>query len=85
MPACRWAIFQNQGELPMSLIDAEMYCHMKWLPESEYAHALAPEIEVYPIRDSSRVEYWLPVIERETLILCGCSENMFSYSRTFPD
>lgn len=63
VPACKWAIFSNTGELPMSLVDAEMYAYMKWLPTSGYRHAHAPELEVYPERDSSLVEYWLPIEE----------------------
>jgi AraC family transcriptional regulator len=63
VPACKWAVFANRGELPMSLIDAEMYAFMQWLPSSGYAHAPAPELEVYPAGDGSAVEFWLPVVE----------------------
>ena len=65
VPAARWAIFSNRGQLPGALIDAEMYCHMEWLPNAPYIHALAPELEVYPADDATRVEYWLPIIEKE--------------------
>ena len=64
VPACRWAIFVNRGALPESLIDAEMYCFLQWLPASPYRHANAPELEVYPARDDSLVEYWLPIEEK---------------------
>lgn len=61
IPACTWAVFSNRGELPMSLVNAEMYAFMEWLPASGYAHALAPELEVYPAHDSKLVEFWLPI------------------------
>ena len=65
VPAARWAIFSNCGELPMSLIEAEMYCHMGWMPASPYRHAAAPELEVYPADDPERVEYWLPIAAKD--------------------
>lgn len=65
IPAARWAIFSNHGRLPMALVEAEMYCHMEWLPNAPYVHALAPELEVYPVDDPVRVEYWLPVVEKK--------------------
>lgn len=61
IPACTWAIFSNRGTLPMSLIEAEMTAFAKWLPASDYRHAHAPELEVFPDRDDSLVEFWLPV------------------------
>ena len=62
VPSCKWAIFLNHGELPKSLIDAEMYAFMEWLPSSKYEHAHAPELEVYPAYDGALVEFWLPII-----------------------
>ena len=64
VPACTWAIFGNRGALPMSLIDAELECHLRWLPASGYAHALAPELEIYPAGDSQQIEYWLPICSK---------------------
>ncbi|MDD4570158.1 MAG: effector binding domain-containing protein [Tepidanaerobacteraceae bacterium] len=64
VPASKWAIFEGYGELPMSLIEAEMYAFMEWLPSSTYNHALAPELEVYPSIDQKAVEFWLPIIEK---------------------
>ncbi len=61
IPACTWAIFSNRGTLPMSLIEAEMTAFTEWLPASDYRHAHAPELEVYPDRDDALVEFWLPV------------------------
>lgn len=61
IPAAKWAIFSNKGDLPMSLVNAEMYAFMEWLPHSGFKHANAPEIEVYPASDSSLVEFWMPI------------------------
>ncbi len=61
VPACEWAIFTGRGELPMSLVNAEMDAFMRWLPQSGYRHAHAPELEVYPDGDDQRVEFWLPI------------------------
>lgn len=64
VPACKWAIFEGAGELPMSLVNAEMEAFMKWLPSSGYVHAHAPELEVYPV-SGAEVEFWLPVEEKK--------------------
>lgn len=66
VPACKWAVFSNTGALPMSLVDAEMFAFLEWLPASPYRHANAPELEVYPAQDENLVEFWLPVIEKES-------------------
>lgn len=65
IPAAEWAVFSNRGELPMSLVDAEIFAYTKWLPASKYIHANAPELEVYPAADSALVEYWLPIVKKE--------------------
>ncbi len=67
IPASRWAIFSNCGELPMSLIQAELYCRMEWLPNSPYLHAPMPELEVYPANNPELVEYWLPIVEKNAV------------------
>ena len=64
VPDCKWAIFTNHGDLPMSLISAEMYAFMEWLPSSQYKHANAPELEVYPVHNDKLVEFWLPIDEK---------------------
>lgn len=68
IPASRWAVFDGSGEMPMSLVRAEMYAFMEWLPGSGYSHAAAPEMEVYPAGESApgemKCEFWLPVVEQ---------------------
>jgi AraC family transcriptional regulator len=63
LPA-KWAVFQNAGDMPGALVDAEMFAFMQWLPSSGYRHAMAPEMEVYlPMPDTGEtlVEFWLPI------------------------
>ncbi len=62
VPAGRWAVFECRGKVPESIVAAEMYAFMEWLPASGYQHALAPEMEVYPLCDDEEYcEFWLPI------------------------
>jgi AraC family transcriptional regulator len=64
VPACTWAAFECRGRVPESIVRAEMFAFMEWLPQSGYVHALAPEMEVYlPGGSSDEVvsEFWLPL------------------------
>lgn len=61
IPASQWAIFESKGDVSSALFEAEMYAFHEWLPSSGYLHAKAPELEVYPARDSQIVEFWLPI------------------------
>lgn len=63
IPASQWAIFESKGDVLSALYEAEMYAFKEWLPSSGYIHAMAPELEVYPARDSQIVEFWLPIIK----------------------
>ncbi len=68
VPASEWAVFENKGVLPDSLVESEMYAFMEWLPNSKYVHANAPELEVYPYCNNSEegtlTEFWLPIKEK---------------------
>lgn len=61
--AQKWAIFSSDDDGIKGLIDSEMECFMNWLPNSDYVHDLAPELEVYPV-SGSKVEFWLPIKEK---------------------
>lgn len=70
VPAALWAAFECHGKVPGSIVEAEMYAFMEWLPGSGFVHAHAPEMEVYPPggsgdSDDSYCEFWLPVERRE--------------------
>ena len=64
VPATQWEVFECRGPVPQSIVAAEMYAFMEWLPASGLEHAAAPEMEVYPDGESSDdylCEFWLPV------------------------
>lgn len=70
IPASQWAVFECHGPVPDAIVQAEMYAFMEWLPHSDYVHAHAPEMEVYPpgpdgSSEESYCEFWLPVREKE--------------------
>ena len=68
VPACKWAIFENRGKMPNSLVESEMYAFKDWLPRSKFIHSSAPEIEVYPPceggEENIMTEFWLPIKEK---------------------
>jgi len=61
VPATNWAVFECRGKVPESIVQAEMFAFMDWLPNSGYEHALAPEMEVYPNQGDEYCEFWLPI------------------------
>lgn len=66
VPASQWAVFECVGKVPEAIVRAEIYAFTEWLPQSQYEHAKAPEMEVYfPGNDGnsedSYCEFWLPV------------------------
>jgi AraC family transcriptional regulator len=65
VPAAQWAVFECRGQVPDSIVSAEIFAFTEWLPNSVYVHALAPEMEVYPAgSNESYCEFWLPVQEK---------------------
>jgi AraC family transcriptional regulator len=70
VPAAQWAVFECHGKVPGSIVGAEIYAFMEWLPNAPYVHAHAPEMEVYPPgsvgdSDDNYCEFWLPVSRKE--------------------
>lgn len=65
IPAATWAVFECRGEMLEALYEAEMYAFTQWLPASDYEHALAPELEVYPAKSNKCVQFWLPIVCKE--------------------
>jgi AraC family transcriptional regulator len=62
VPACQWAVFECRGQVPDSIVEAEIYAFTQWLPGSGFVHANAPEMEVYPPEaDEGYCEFWLPI------------------------
>jgi AraC family transcriptional regulator len=61
VPVTQWAVFECKGKVPESIVQAEMFAFMEWLPNSGYEHALAPEMEVYLDQGDETNEFWLPI------------------------
>ena len=63
IPACTWAVFPGQGEMPGAIQELERRIVAEWLPTSGYEWAEAPDIEVYlePTPDNAKYEVWLPI------------------------
>jgi len=66
VPASQWAVFECHGPVPDSIVRAEIYAFMEWLPGSGFVHANAPEMEVYPPgsdggSEDNYCEFWLPI------------------------
>lgn len=74
VPASRWAVFECVGKIPEAIVKSEIYAFTEWLPASEYAHAKAPEMEVYfpgsdGISEDSYCEFWLPITEKARAVV----------------
>ena len=66
VPASQWAVFECRGKLPDAIVESDIYAFTEWLPASEYVHANAPEMEIYPPEsngqsDDNYCEFWLPI------------------------
>ena len=65
IPTATWAVFESIGALPKSIQDLTRRIFTEWLPSTGYQHDCAPELEVYPVGDTSsnnyRCEIWIPI------------------------
>ncbi|WP_040330071.1 AraC family transcriptional regulator [Clostridium ihumii] len=63
IPACTWAIFSGEGEMPIAIQEVEKRAITEWLPTSGYEYADAPDIEVYLNKDpkNAKFEVWIPI------------------------
>ena len=71
VPASQWAVFECHGKVPQAIVEAEIYAFTQWLPASEFVHANAPEMEVYPPEskgdsDDNYCEFWLPIKSKDS-------------------
>lgn len=69
VPASHWAVFECRGPVPDGIVASEIYAFTEWLPASDYVHAPAPEMEVYPVGGNPNdpdyyCEFWLPIREK---------------------
>ncbi len=65
VPAATWAIFNGTGRLPEAMQNLQKRIVSKYLPDSGYEWAKAPDSEVYLNYpgEESRFQVWLPVIK----------------------
>jgi AraC family transcriptional regulator len=65
IPAATWAVFESIGALPEAIQDLTRRIFTEWLPSTGYQHDCAPELEVYPLGDSTSTDYrceiWVPI------------------------
>ncbi|MCH1965681.1 AraC family transcriptional regulator [Paraclostridium sordellii] len=63
IPACKWAVFPGEGQMPTAIQDIEKRAITEWLPTSGYEYADAPDIELYLNQDpmNSKFEVWIPI------------------------
>lgn len=64
VPACTWAVFSGQGQVPESVQELQKRVVTEWLPDSGYEWAQAPDVEVYlsePGIAESEFQIWIPV------------------------
>jgi AraC family transcriptional regulator len=68
IPSQTWAIFESVGPMPGAIQDVWKRIWSEWFPASNYEHAKAPELEVYPEGDSGSPDYycevWIPVVQK---------------------
>lgn len=68
IPPATYAVFEAKGALPDSIQNLWGQIMAEFLPAGEYAHALAPDIEVYPPGDPMQPGYqcsvWVPVVKK---------------------
>ena len=68
LPAATWAVFPSIGPLPGAIQKVWDRVFQEWLPATGYEHAEAPELEVYPLGDTTaedyRCEVWMPVVKK---------------------
>jgi AraC family transcriptional regulator len=66
IPAATWAVFTCVGPLPQSIVNIWAKIFQEWFPSTNYKHANAPDIEVYPpgypLSPDYKCEVWVPLI-----------------------
>ncbi len=68
IPSAAWAVFTAKGPLPGAIQKVTERIFQEWFPATGYEHADAPELEVYPLGDTSAEDYqcevWIPVVKK---------------------
>lgn len=65
IPAARWAVFESIGPMPGAIQKVWERIFSEWIPATGYQQEEGPQLEVYPVGDSSALEYkcevWIPI------------------------
>jgi AraC family transcriptional regulator len=68
IPAATWAVFESVGPTPDSIQKVWKRIFSEWFPATNFEHADAPELEVYPSgdpdADNYRCEVWIPIVRK---------------------
>ncbi|RSK29299.1 AraC family transcriptional regulator [Bacillus sp. HMF5848] len=68
IPSATWAVFEVIGPMPHAIQAVWKRIYGEWFPSTNYEHANAPEIEVYPSGDPTsenyKTEIWIPVVKK---------------------
>ncbi|WP_070120997.1 AraC family transcriptional regulator [Bacillus marinisedimentorum] len=68
IPASTWAVFDVRGAMPDAMQKVWGRIFSEWFPATGYAHAEAPELELYlpgnPADEDYRSEIWIPIIKK---------------------
>lgn len=68
IPASTWAIFTSIGPMPDSIQKVWERIFQEWFPATGYEHAVGPELEVYPLGDTTSADYkcevWVPIVKK---------------------
>jgi len=68
IPPATWAVFESVGAMPDAIQKVWERIFSEWFPATNFEHADAPELEVYPQGDSNsddyRCEVWIPVVRK---------------------
>ncbi|MDF2685607.1 MAG: hypothetical protein K0S55_788 [Clostridia bacterium] len=65
IPKANWAVFESIGPMPGAIQDVWKRIFSEWFPATGYQHDEAPELEIYPVGNTSspdyRCEVWIPI------------------------
>lgn len=68
IPEAQWAVFPSRGALPEAIQGVWKRIFSEFFPGTAYEHATLPELEIYPMGDTSSKEYycevWIPIKEK---------------------
>ncbi|WP_082762870.1 AraC family transcriptional regulator [Paenibacillus amylolyticus] len=68
IPASTWAIFTTTGPMPEAMKSVYQRVYQEWFPATGYEHAGGPELEAYPLGDTTAENYkgeiWIPIVKK---------------------